>query len=181
MTGKVKTLHSTSVCMLSHFCNACMTLCTMQLFACLRHLELKQLGKKLFFTKGTIIYSAIFWRSVYAATLKVVNEITTVRTATIHLQNDIIANPTINYRPCSEPSPNTKQFQSPVVHIVNLTADTLYCYSITNNVGSCNGMFNTTANTSSPSAMPPPTTGILQFVYLWLACYSTVVCSIHTL
>ena len=38
----------------------CMTLCTMQLFVCLRHLELKQLAKKLFFTEGTIMYSAFF-------------------------------------------------------------------------------------------------------------------------
>ena len=144
----------------------------MQLFVCLRCLELKQLAKKLFFTEGTIMYSAIFlifFHSVYAAPLKVVNEITTVRTATIHLQNDITANLTINYRPCSGPSPNTKQFQSPVVHLVDLTADTLYCYSITNNVGSCNGMFSTTADTSSPPTMPPPTTGILQFVYFMVS------------
>ena len=39
----------------------CMTVCTMQLFVCLRHLELKQLAKKLFFTEGTIMYSAIFF------------------------------------------------------------------------------------------------------------------------
>ena len=109
------------------------------------------------------MYSAIFtiFHSVFAATLKVVNESTTVRTATIRLQDDFKSNNlTISSLSCSGAFFPPVSFEPPAVHLNNLTADTMYCYLITydgNNTvvaGSCNGTFSTTANTTSP-----PTTG----------------------
>ena len=94
---------------------------------------------------------------------------TTTSAATIQLQNDnFTSNLTISYQPCSVASSTTRRFQPPVVHLTNLTADTMYCYSITHNesattvtddktvVVSCNGTFITAADTTAtPTTLPP--------------------------
>ena len=101
-----------------------------------------------------------------AATIKVVNETAADGNATIQLQSgNFTSNLTITYKPCSG-EPSKIQFRPPVhvVHLVNLTADTTYCYSIASNgssatqvAGSCNGTF---ADTTTKT---PSTTGTNTF------------------
>jgi len=93
---------------------------------------------------------------------KVVKETSSKDSATIQLQvGNITSNLTISYGPCSEPSLNytTVPFMTPAIQLVNLTANTTYCYSINvtdtaSNImfGSCYGTFTTTAEaTASPT------------------------------
>ena len=105
-----------------------------------------------------------FYLKLFAATIKVLNWITADSNATIQLRSgNFTSNFTINYKPCSG-DPSKIQFRPPVVHLVNLTADVMYCYSIASNensdatqvAGSCNGTFYTTADTTTET---PPTTG----------------------
>ena len=98
---------------------------------------------------------------------EVMNDTAAESNATIQLQNgNLTSNLTITYKPCSG-DPSNKQFRPPVVHLVNLTADITYCYSITYNgnsatqvAGSCNGIFHTTADTTTHI---PKTTGTITF------------------
>ena len=95
--------------------------------------------------------------SVFAVPYKVVSDNVAENNATIELKSrNFTSNLTITYWLCSEASSwTTLQFQPPVVHLVNLTADTTYCYSIAYNGsnttadGSCGGTFNTTGSTST--------------------------------
>ena len=106
-----------------------------------------------------------------AVTVKVVNETSSEDDATIWLQvGNITANLTISYGPCSEPSLSytTVAFMTPAIQLVNLAANTTYCYStnVTDTasdatVGSCYGTFTTTAEattaaeaTTSPATLP---------------------------
>ena len=102
---------------------------------------------------------------LFAATIKVVNETASDSNATIQLQSgNFTSNLTITYKPCSG-EPSKIQFRPPVVYLVNLTADVMYCYSITSNenryaiqvAGSCNGTF---ADTTTKT---PSTTGTNTF------------------
>ena len=103
---------------------------------------------------------------LFAATIEVVNETAAESNATIQLRSgNFTSNLTITYQPCSGAS-STTWFRPPVVHLVNLTADITYCYSITYNgnsatqvAGSCNGIFHTTADTT---AHTPSTTGSMN-------------------
>jgi len=98
-------------------------------------------------------------------TVKVVNETSLEENTTIWLQvGDITSNLTIRYGPCSESSLNytTVAFMTPAIPLVNLTANTTYCYSINvtdtaNNatvVGTCDGTFTTRAEASPPPTIP---------------------------
>ena len=95
--------------------------------------------------------------SVFAVPYRVVSDNVAENNATIELKSgNFTSNLTITYGLCSESSTwTTMQFQPPVVHLVNLTADTTYCYSIAYNGsnttvdGSCSGTFNTTGSTST--------------------------------
>jgi len=92
--------------------------------------------------------------------VKVVNETSSEENATIWLQvGNIASNFTISYGPCSEPSLSytTVAFMIPAIQLVNLTANTTYCYSINvtdtaSNImfGSCYGTFTTTASPTTP-------------------------------
>ena len=104
---------------------------------------------------------------LFAATIKVVNEMAADSNATIQLQSgNFTSNLTITYKPCSG-EPSKIQFRPPVhvVHLVNLSADTTYCYSITSNensdaiqvAGSCNGTF------ADNTTKTPSTTGTNTF------------------
>ena len=102
---------------------------------------------------------------MFAATIEVMAETAAESNVTIQLRSgNFTSNLTITYKPCSG-EPSKIQFTPPVhvVHLVNLTADTTYCYSIASNgssatqvAGSCNGTFYTTADTTTKT---PPTTG----------------------
>ena len=71
-----------------------------------------------------------FYLKLFAATIKVLNGITADSNATIQLRSgNFTSNFTINYKPCSG-DPSKIQFRPPVVHLVNLTADIMYCYSM---------------------------------------------------
>ena len=94
--------------------------------------------------------------------VKVVNWTSSEDSATIWLQvGNIASNLTIRYRPCSEQSLSytTVAFMTPAIQLVNLTANTTYCYSINvtdtasdATIGSCNGTFTTAAEaTTSPT------------------------------
>ena len=84
--------------------------------------------------------------------------------ATIQLRNDnFTSNFTIAYGLCSEDSRTPKPFESPVVHLENLIANTTYCYSITSNGNdlvstTCSGMF-TTATETTPTTQPTTSDG----------------------
>ena len=95
-------------------------------------------------------------------TVEVINETSSEENATISLQvGNIASNLTISYGPCSEQSLSytTVAFMTPAIQLVNLTANTTYCYSINvtdtasdATVGSCNGTFTTAAEaTTSPT------------------------------
>jgi len=95
-------------------------------------------------------------------TVEVINETSSEENATIWLQvGNISSNLTIRYRPCSEPSLSytTVPFMTPAIQLVNLTAETTYCYSVNvtdtasdATIGSCNGTFTTAAEaTTSPT------------------------------
>ena len=92
------------------------------------------------------------------------NETAAESNAIIQLEiGNFTSNLTIIYGTCSEAPFPKMQFRPPVVHLVNLISDTMYCYSITANgnnatqvVGSCNRTFNTTADTTTGT---PSTTG----------------------
>ena len=97
--------------------------------------------------------------------VKVVNETSSEDSATIWLQvGNITSNLIISYGPCSEPSLSytTVAFMTPAIELVNLTANTTYCYSINATdtasdatVGSCHGTFTTEAEaTTSPATLP---------------------------
>ena len=100
---------------------------------------------------------------MFAATIEVMTETAAESNATIQLRSgNFTSNLTITYKSCSG-EPSKIQFRPPVVHLANLTADILYCYSIASNgssatqvAGSCNGTFYTTADTTTNT---PPTTG----------------------
>ena len=109
---------------------------------------------------------------LFAATIKVVNETAADSNATIQLQSgNFTCNLTITYKPCSG-EPSKIQFMPPVhvVHLVNLTVDVMYCYSITSNensdarqvAGSCNGTFADTTTTDT-TTKTPSTTGTNTF------------------
>ena len=94
--------------------------------------------------------------------VKVVNETSSEDSATIWLQvGNISSNLAISYGPCSEPSLSytTVPFMTSGIQLVNLSAETTYCYSINvtdtaSNItfGSCYGTFTTTAEaTASPT------------------------------
>ena len=91
--------------------------------------------------------------SVFAAPIKVVSDNVADNNATIEVQSgNFTSNLPIPYGLCSEASSwTTMQFSPPVVHLVNLTADTMYCYSITSNgnntTDSCYGTFSTSSTT----------------------------------
>jgi len=98
-------------------------------------------------------------------TVEVINETSSEENATISLQvGNIASNLTINYGPCSEPSLSytTVPLMIPAIELVNLTANTTYCYSINvtdtasdATVGSCYGTFTTaTEATTSPATLP---------------------------
>ena len=113
---------------------------------------------------------------MFAVPIKVVNDTVEGNNVTIELQSDnFMSNLTITYGPCSGESNTPLQFQPPVVHLTNLIADTIYCYSLTHNesnsagdkavVVPCNGTFITEADTTStPTTLlpitPSPTAGI---------------------
>ena len=105
---------------------------------------------------------------LFAATIEVMNETAAESTATIQLRSgNFTSNLTITYEPCSG-DPSNKQFRPPVVHLENLMADIMYCYSITYNgnsatqvAGSCNGTFYTTADTTTHI---PQTTGTITLI-----------------
>ena len=109
---------------------------------------------------------------MFAATIEVMAETAAESNATIQLRSgNFTSNLTITYKPCSGEHSKI-QFRPPVVHLVNLTADTTYCYSIASNgssatqvAGSCNGTFYTTADTTTKT---PPTTGT-NTCYIMLA------------
>ena len=119
---------------------------------------------------------------MFAVPIKVVNDIVEGNNVIIELQSgNFMSNLTITYGPCSGEPNTTLQFQSPVVHLNNLIADTTYCYSITYNksnttsagdkavVVPCDGTFMTAAEaTSTPTTLSPitpsPTTGIPPLV-----------------
>ena len=109
-----------------------------------------------------------FYLKLFAATIEVMNETAAENNATIQLRSgNFTSNLTITYEPCSR-DPSNKQFRPPVVHLENLTADIMYCYSITYNgngatqvAGSCNGKFHTTADTTTHT---PQTTGTITFL-----------------
>ena len=95
--------------------------------------------------------------------VKVVNETSSEDSATIWLQvGNIASNLTISYGlTCSELSLSytTVPFMTPAIQLVNLTANTTYCYSINvtdtasgATIGSCYGTFTTAAEaTTSPT------------------------------
>lgn len=92
--------------------------------------------------------------SVFAVPIKVVSGNVAENNATIELQNgNFTPNLMITYGVCSSKASSwtTVQFSPPVVHLVNLTADTTYCYSITSNgnntTDSCYGTFSTSSTT----------------------------------
>ena len=100
---------------------------------------------------------------MFAVPIEVVSDTVAESNVTIELQSgNFMSNLTITYGPCSEASHPTLKFRSPVVHLNNLTADTLYCYSISYNesnatvaddkavVITCNGTFITAADTGIP-------------------------------
>ena len=110
---------------------------------------------------------------MFAVTIKVVNDIVEGNNVTIELQSgNFMSNLTITYGPRSGESNTTFKFRPPVVHLNNLTADTLYCYSISYSesnatvaddkavVVTCNGTFITAADTKSTPTTLSPTTGI---------------------
>ena len=105
---------------------------------------------------------------LFAATIEVVNEITAETNAFIQLQSgNFTSNLTITYKPCSG-DPSNEQFRPPVVHLENLMADIMYCYSITYKensatqvAGSCNGTFYTKADTTTHI---PQTTGTITLI-----------------
>ena len=94
----------------------------------------------------------------FAAIVELLNVTVGDSSATIQLQNDnFTSNFTITYWLCSEDSRITESFESPVVHLENLTANTTYCYSITYNGNNsvatvCSGTFTTeTTPTTQPT------------------------------
>ena len=103
-----------------------------------------------------------------AVTVKVVDERSFENNATILLQvGNITSEFTINYAPCSETSNESYISNSSTpdleIHLVNLSTETTYCYSITadsNTVvtGSCKGKITTTAEDTS--VLPPTTSSI---------------------
>lgn len=110
---------------------------------------------------------------MFAVPIKVVSDIVAENNVTIELQSgNFMSNLTITYGLCSEASHPTLKFRPPVVYLNNLTADTLYCYSISYNesnatvaddkavVVTCNGTFITAADTKSTPTTLSPTTGI---------------------
>jgi len=107
------------------------------------------------------VYCSISWYapSCAAVAVKVLNESSLEENATIWLQvGNITSNLTITYGlTCSESSLSytTVPFMISEIPLVNLTAETMYCYSIDTAcdatvVGSCNGAFTTTAEASPP-------------------------------
>ena len=96
------------------------------------------------------------------------NETAAESNATIQLRSgNFTSNLTITYEPCSG-DPSNKQFRPPVVHLENLMADIMYCYSITYKensatlvAGSCNGTFYTKADTTTHI---PQTTGTITLI-----------------
>ena len=106
----------------------------------------------------------IFFLICAAVAVKVVNWTSSEDSATIWLQvGNITSNLTITYGPCSEPSLNytTMTFMTPAIQLVNLTANTTYCYFISATdsasdpiVGSCNGTFSTAAEATTPPTTP---------------------------
>ena len=110
-----------------------------------------------------------------AAILEVLNVTVAESNATIQLQNDnFTSNFTITYRLCSEDSHTTKSFQSPVVHLENLTANTTYCYSITYNgndlvATDCSGSFTTVRETTT-TTQPTTSDGNPSYVVLIPMC-----------
>ena len=99
-----------------------------------------------------------------AAIVEVLNVTVTEYNATIQLQNDnFTSNFTIIYGLCSEDSCTPRSFESPVVHLENLIANTTYCYSITSNgndlvATACSGTF-TTATETTPTTQPTTSDG----------------------
>ena len=111
-----------------------------------------------------------FYLKLFAATIKVMNETAADSNATIQLRSgNFTSNLTITYKPCSG-EPSKIQFRPPVVHLVNLTANVMYCYSITSNensdatqvAGFCDGTFITTADTTTKT--PPGTYKYMLFL-----------------
>ena len=99
-----------------------------------------------------------------AAIVEVLNVTVAENNATIQLRNDnFTSNFTISYGLCSEDSRTPKSFESPAVHLENLTANTAYCYSITSNgndlvATACSGTF-TTATETRPTTQPTTSNG----------------------
>ena len=101
-----------------------------------------------------------------AAIVEVLNVTVAENNATIQLRNDnFTSNFTISYGLCSEDSNTPKSFESPVVHLENLIANTTYCYSVTSNGNDlvatrypCCGTFTTTTETT-PTTQPTTTDG----------------------
>ena len=94
-----------------------------------------------------------------AAIVEVLNVTVMENNATIQLQNDnFTSNFTISYGLCSGDSHTPKSFESPIVNLENLTANTTYCYSITSNGNdlvstACSGTF-TTVTETTPTTQP---------------------------
>ena len=120
-----------------------------------------------------------FKSSLYVAVaVKVVNETTSQNTATIWLQvSGATANLTIIYGLCSEPPLNytTMPFMQPEKELVNLTAETMYCYSISATAsdrtvfGSCDGTF-TTEEEATPSPTMPGKKSVQQSNCIMIIC-----------
>ena len=99
-----------------------------------------------------------------AAIVEVLNVTVAENNATIQLRNDnFTSNFTMSYGLCSEDSRTPKSFESPIVNLENLIANTTYCYSITSNgndlvATTCIGTF-TTATETTPTTQPTTSDG----------------------
>ena len=106
-----------------------------------------------------------------AAIVEVLNVTVAENNATIQLRNDnFTSNFTISYGLCSEVSRTPKSFESSIVHLENLIANTTYCYSITSNgndlvATTCIGTF-TTATETTPTTQPTTSDGNSSGIYL---------------
>ena len=99
----------------------------------------------------------------YAVAVQQVNHTTTGNSATFWFQvSNITCNLTVSYEVCSDATSrkySTLLCMSPAVHLMNLTAESTYCYSISTTdsesdkivVGSCNGTFTTEATSGKQS------------------------------
>jgi len=118
--------------------------------------------------KNPLCYNNSIFFLCAAVTVKVVDESSFENNATILMQvGNITSNFIINYAPCSETADESYISEASTtdleIHLVNLTPETAYCYSITGDsntvvTGSCKGKITTTAEDTS--VLPPTTLSI---------------------